>query len=110
MAGLTWSEDVAAGATFNPLTAWQYQYVPFGGSIAILHRAEATGMVSTITNGSDTMQERGPVSAGGTEGVLPSAFDVPAVAGNVASGDFLKILYENTTVAAIFVMGVIEYS
>ena len=68
MASLTWSQPLLTLTQFNPLVNWQYQYVPFGGRIEILHRATAVGLVSTITNGSDTMQERAPVPAGGTAG------------------------------------------
>ncbi len=109
MPNLTWSQSVALGATFRPLDGWQYEYVPLGGAIEILHRATAVGMVATITSGSDTLQERSPVPAGGTAGVIPSVFDVPAVMDEVAGGDRLKILYENTTGGAINVEGVIDY-
>lgn len=109
MASLTWSQAILTLTQFNPLVNWQYQYVPFGGRIEILHRATAVGLVATITNGSDTMQERAPVPAGGTAGVIPSVFDVPAVGGFVAAGDFLKIAYDNPTAGTITVDGVINY-
>jgi hypothetical protein len=107
---LTWTSSVAAGATYRPLDGWQYEYVPAGGRIEILHNATAVGVVATITSGSDTLQERSPVPAGGTAGVLPSAFDVPAIVDLVAAGDRLKVFYENTTAGAITVNGVINYS
>ena len=109
MPNLTWTSSVAAGATYQPLTGWQYEYIPVGGGIEILHDASAVGVVATITSGSDTLQERAPVPAGGTAGVIPSAFDVPAIMDAVAAGDRLKILYENTTGGAITVNGVIKY-
>jgi len=109
MPQLTWVEDVAAGAVFRPLDGWQYLYVPFGGMIKINHDAEAVGMVVTITSGSDTLQERSPVDAGGTEGVIPSDLDTPPIIDEVAAGDLIKIQYENTTVAAVFVQGMIDY-
>lgn len=107
---LTWSTSVAAGATFRPLDGWQYEYVPAGGQIQVLHRATAVGVVATVTSGSDQLQERSPVPAGGTAGVTPSVFDVPALTDLVAGGDRIKILYENTTGGAITVDGVIEYA
>lgn len=111
MPKLSWSEDVAAGAVFLPISAagWQYEYVPVGGIISLLHRAVAVGVVVTVTTGSETLQERSPVSAGGTAGVMPSALDVPALVDEVAQGDRVKISYENTSGAAIFVDGEIEY-
>lgn len=110
MPGLTWSQVIVAGASFNPLLQWQYQYVPYGGAIGILHRATAVGLVVTITSGSDTLQERSPVPAGGTAGNIPSPLDVPLIEDQVASGDFLKISYENPTGGSITVDGVIGYS
>lgn len=110
MPSLTWSSSVAAGATFRPLDGWQYEYIPVGGAVEILHRATAVDMVVTITSGSDTLQERSPVPAGGTAGSIPSPFDVPAIVDEVAAGDLQKILYENTSGAAITVDGVINYT
>lgn len=110
MPQLTWSQDVAAGAVFRPLDGWQYLYVPFGGMIKINHDAAAVGVVVTITSGSDTLQERSPVSAAGTAGVIPSDLDTPPIVDEVAAGDLIKIQYENTTVAAIEVQGMIDYT
>jgi len=110
MPKLSWVQNVLAGAIFRPLDGWQYQYVPVGGMIAILHDATAVGVVTTVTSGSDTLQERSPVDAGGTVGVIPSVFDTPALIDEVAAGDLIKIQYENTTVGAIDVQGEIDYT
>lgn len=110
MPQLTWVQDVAAAATFEPLNGWQYEYIPFGGAIKINHDAAAVGVVATITSGSDTLQERSPVPAGGTAGVIPSDLDTPPIVDEVAAGDRQKILYENTTGAAVFVQGMIDYT
>lgn len=110
MPSFTWSQSIAAGATFAPLAGWQYEYVPMGGAIRILHRATASGLRTTITSGSDTLQERGPVSAGGTAGVIPPELSVPPIDDEVAAGDRLKISYENPTGAAITVDGQITYT
>lgn len=109
MAQLTWVQAILAGATFRPLDGWQYQYIPFGGVIKINHDAAAVGVVVTITSGSDTLQERSPVSAGGVAGVIPSDLDIPPIVDEVAGGDFQKILYENTTAGTISVQGMIDY-
>ena len=109
MPALTWSQSIAAGAQFVPLARWQYQYVPFGGAIEILHRAAAVDLVVTITSGSDTLQQRSPVPAGGTAGLIPSVFDVPAIMDEVAAGDLILIEYDNPTVGAIVVDGIIDY-
>lgn len=110
MPKLAWTQSIAAGATFLPLSGWQYEYVPRGGMIAVLHDATAVGVTTTVTTGSDTLQERSPVSAGGTAGVVPSVFDTPALNEEVAAGDRLKILYENTSGGAVTVIGQIDYN
>lgn len=110
MPKLSWTQSIAAGATYEPLNGWQYEYAPNLGGVNILHNAAAIGVVCTITAGSDTLQERSPVSAGGTSGVVPSYFDTPPLEELVAAGDRLKVLYSNTTGAAVIVTGQIDYS
>lgn len=107
MPNLTWTQDITTGATFEPLTGWQYEYSPWGGHIEIVHDAEGAGVVCTISSGSDTLQERSPVSAGGADGVLPSALDQLPVSDDIAAGDRIKIFYENTTGGTLFVNGTI---
>jgi len=110
MPQLSWTQSILAGATFQPILGWQYEYVPFGGAIKINHDAAAVGVVATVTSGSDTLQERSPLSAGGTVGVFPSDLDVPPLLDEVAAGDRIKILYENTSGGAVNVQGVIDYT
>ena len=96
MPNLTWVTSIADGATFEPLTGWQYEYSPWGGHIEIVHDADDIGVVATISSGSDTLQERCPVSSGGTAGSLPSALDQLPISDDIAAGDRIKIFYENT--------------
>jgi len=107
---LTWSQSVAAGATYQPLNGWQYEYVPSSGSIRILHNATGAGVVATVTSGSDTLQERSPVGAGGTAGVLPSPLNNPELVDAVDAGDRIKVLYENTSGGALTVNGFVDYT
>lgn len=109
MPSLTWSTSVAAGGTFNPLDGWQYEYIPVGARLQLLHRATAVGLVCTFTSGADTLQEEAPVPAGGTAGVIPSQLDVPPIVDDVAAGDRIKIRYRNTTGGAITVDGQIQF-
>lgn len=110
MAGtLTWSQGIAIGGTFDPLTTWQYRYVPAPGIIRIVHRATLSGLLVTITSGSDTLQQESPVASGGTLGQIPSAFDVEPILDEVASGDVIIISYRNTNAAANQIDGFIEY-
>lgn len=110
MPQLTFTSSVAAGETYQPLAGWQYEYVPMGGVFELLFDATAVGMEATVTSGSDTLQERAPVPAGGTAGVIPSSFDVPALIDEVAAGDRLKVLFVNPTAGAITVNGIAKYT
>jgi len=110
MPKLSWVQNVAAGAVFRPLDGWQYQYVPMGGIIKVLHDCTGVGVVCTITSGSDTLQERSPVSASGVVGLIPSEFDVAPLMDEVAGGDLIKIQYENTNAAARDINGEIDYT
>lgn len=109
MPRLNFAQNVAAGATFTPLTGWQYEYVPAGGIATFVFNAAATGVVVTVTSGSDTLMERSPVSAGGTANVVPSQFTQDPLVDEVAAGDRLKILFENTTGGAIQVAGYADF-
>ena len=109
MPKLTFTQSVAAGANYQPLAGWQYEYVPRGGIVKILLDATATGVVGTISSGSDTLQERSPVSAGGTAGVIPNELNRAPLIDEVAAGDRIKISLDNTTGGAITVNGSCEY-
>jgi hypothetical protein len=106
----TWSTAIAAGATSNPLDGWNYEFVPRPGIIKILHRATATGLVATITSGSDQLLQEAPVPAGGTAGYTPSEFDVSAITDGVSAGDRQAIRYRNPTAGSITIDGVIDYT
>jgi hypothetical protein len=106
---LNFTSSVAAGATYQPLSGWQYEYVPLGGIATFVFDAGAVDVVVTITSGSDTLMERSPVDAGGTTGEIPSSFDQDPVIDEVAAGDRLKLLFENTSAGAIVINGYADY-
>lgn len=109
MPSLVWSQLIAAGATFNPLDGWQYEYMPVGAVIKIVHRATAIGLLTTVTSGSDTLMEEAPVPAGGTAGQTPAEITVEPLVDEVAAGDRIKIKYRNPTGGAITVDGIIKF-
>jgi len=108
MPSFTFSQSIAAGATFNPLVGWQYQYLPWPAEVTVIARAVAIAMVNTYTSGSETIVEESPVQAGGTAGVIPSPLNTPVQGWMAAAGDLLKLNYRNTSGAAINVDGIIE--
>ena len=108
MPSFTFSNSIAAGATFEPLTGWQYQYLPWPAEVTVLARAVAIAVVNTYTSGSETIVEESPVQSGGTAGVIPSPLNTPVQGWIAAAGDLLKLRYRNTSGAAITVDGIIE--
>lgn len=110
MPSIVFSQSIAAGATFNPLTGTNYQYVPASGVVKIIHRATAAGLVATILSGSDELMQEGVVPAGGTAGQTPSEFNVPPIVDGVTKGDLQSIRYRNPTGGAITVDGIWDYT
>ncbi len=108
MPSFTFSQSIAAGAIFNPLEGWQYQYLPWPAEITVLARATVVALVAVYTSGSETIVEESPVQAGGTAGVIPSPLNTPVQGWHAAAGDLLKLRYRNTSGGAITVDGIIE--
>lgn len=110
MPSLPFTQSIAAGATFDPLDTWNFQYAPTAGIISILQNATAVGLLATITSGSDQLAQESPVPAGGTSGVIPSQFSVAPIIDRVKKGDRLSIRYRNPTGGAIIVNGIVDFT
>jgi len=78
----------------NPLTGWQYEYIPWPASVMLLIRSTTTSNRLTVYSGSETIQERTPVQSGGTAGSTPAELSTPAIAFQAASGDRLKLVVD----------------
>lgn len=108
MPSLIYSQSIAAGAVFNPLDGWQYEYLPWPAEANVLSRATAVGLEQTYTSGSETIVESSPVQAGGTAGTTPSPLNTPNQGWMAAAGDRLKLNFRNPTAGAITIDGIIE--
>lgn len=100
-----WTQSIAAGATFNPLTDWQYESPNFSGMFEIFSRATAAGLVEGVSSAGETMKQESPVQAGGTAGVTPSRLNSEAVVGRSLPNQKIRIGYRNPTGGAITVDG-----
>jgi hypothetical protein len=108
MPQLTFSTAMTANQLgLNPLSGWQYEFLPWPAQVIVLARATAVGVVATVYSGSETIQERSPVQAGGTAGTTPSELNTPAIAWQAAAGDRLKLTVDNTTAGTPTVDGII---
>jgi hypothetical protein len=81
----------------NPISGWQYEYLPWPANVILLVRSTTTGNRMTVYSGSETIQERAPVQAGGTIGVTPSELNTPAVNWIAAAGDRIKLVIDEVS-------------
>ncbi len=91
----------------NPLSGWQYEYVPWPAQVVLLVRSTTTGNRITIYSGSETIQERTPVQGGGTAGVTPSELNTSPIGWLAAAGDRLKLVIDEVSGGTPTVDGVV---
>lgn len=106
------SQSIAAGAAVDVVNsaAWIYRRLPWPAALALAYDTTATGVVVTVTIGSDMqIGPEFPVDAGGTAGVFPTELaNFQELVG--AAGDLISILYRNTTAGALTVNTVLKTS
>lgn len=112
MPAFRWSDLMAANELgANPLSGWQYEYVPAawanGAVVKILQRATTTGVRTTIYSGGQTIVERSPVQGGGTIGVTPSELNTAPDVFIAQPGDRLKIANDEVAAGTPTVDGII---
>lgn len=108
MPQMSYSRSIAAGATDNPLSGAQYEFLPFPAIVRILQRTTATGVLCTVYSGSEAVQEESPVQSGGTAGVTPSPLNTSPMEFFAPAGDRLKVVNRNTTAGALTVDTLIQ--
>jgi len=80
---------------FDPLTSWQYRYVPYArAACTLLARATTNGVRLTLFTGSQCIQQRSPVQGGGTAGVTPSRLNTEPINWIATSGDLILSQYD----------------
>src|SRR5229473_6154599 len=95
MPQFTWSTAMTANQLgLNPLSGWQYEYVPWPAQVVLIMRSTTTGNRVTIFSGSETIQERTPVQGGGTAGVTPSELNTTPIYFMAPGGDRLKLVID----------------
>jgi hypothetical protein len=108
MAQLNFSQALTANQLgFNPISGWQFEYLPWPALLKLLILATDNNERVTVYSGSETIQERSPVQGGGTAGVTPSELNTPAITWHGAAGDRVKVVVDNTTAGTPTVDGII---
>jgi hypothetical protein len=103
----TFTQSVAAGATAQPLSSWNYRFPPKNALFELLINATAVGMVQNVTTGPESIvQSESPISAGGTTGVLPARLSTEPIVDMVNAGEELVLNVRNTSGGAVVINGV----
>lgn len=112
MPRLTFSQALTANQLgFNPLSAWQYEYVPHayarGAVVELIVDATDANTRITTSSGSQTIQERSPIQSGGTAGVMPSPLNNLPTTWVAQPGDRLKLAIDEVAGGTPTVNGVV---
>lgn len=93
------SASIAANATVdNVLAGSQFEFLPYNAYLEFAVNGSATGLVTDIYSGSDTLCENAAVNTANRFGVYPDDFDLNDVAG---AGERVKVRVRNTTGGAL---------
>lgn len=92
---------------YNPLTGWQFEYLPWPAAVKLLVRGTDVNTRITVYSGSQTIQERSPIQGGGTAGTTPTDFTTTPVVWMGSAGDRLKLSIDEVAGGTPTVDGVI---
>ena len=112
MPAFPYSQALTASQTgFNPLTGWQYEFVPAawarGAYCRLLARSTDVNVRLTVFSGSQTIVQRSPVQGGGTLGTTPTPLNTPVIEWIASPGDRLLTIHDNTTAGTPTVDGIL---
>jgi hypothetical protein len=97
---------VGGGATYLPLSTWQFRQPARKAILEIFVNATAVGCVQNLTSGAESIvQAESPVSAGAAAGVIPARLTTEPAVDMVDPGDELVLTVRNTTGGNITVNG-----
>lgn len=94
---------LAASTAATPLAGTQFEFPEVTCAYEIAVQADATGVLATVTTGSETEQEESPVQLG-TINVQPKYPDDFFIRGIVLAGQRLKVALRDTSAAQRIVM------
>ena len=81
---------------FNPLAQWKFRYAPYRALVRV--GINTTGAAATVaiqgTIGTTEVIARGPITVGGTAGVLPAPLNVPYSEFIAEPGDLIELMID----------------
>lgn len=96
---------------WNPLSGWAYEFLPWPAHVRIIVNSvtpTALGNISwAVYSGSECIQDKSPVPAGGTAGVMPSELNYPPLDFQAPAGDRLRAIFNSVDATARAVQGTI---
>jgi hypothetical protein len=94
---------------YDPLTSWQYRYLPWRAHVKLLMRTTAAAgtVKQSVFSGSECIVQRSPMQVGGTAGVTPSELNTPPIEWVGAAGDVILLQIDETAGATPTVDGLI---
>lgn len=105
---LTFSTAMTANQLgLNPVSGWQYEFLPWPARVKLVTNATTTGVRLTCYTGSQTIQVRSPVQSGATAGVIPAELNTPPIGFMAAAGDRLILQYDEVAGGTPTVNGII---
>jgi len=111
MPSLIWSRALIANQLGDaPLAGWQFERVPnaflSGAYVVVLQRATTVDARASIFTGSQNIQQRSPIQAGGTAGTTPSPLNTPVIDFRASPDDLLSVLNDEVGGAAVTIDGI----
>lgn len=80
---------------FDPLTSWQYRYIPWPrAAVSLLVNATTLGVRLTAYSGSQTIMQRCPVQGGGVAGTLPARLNTEPQEWVAGGGDIILLQHD----------------
>lgn len=114
MAGprVQFSQSVAAGGIFDPLSTSIYRYLPWPAFVSVVAWTTATGVFVQALSGSELIQPESPIDFGApAAGRIPRAvFDVTPLEFSAPPGDLLQLIFRNSTAGALTISGIIDFT
>ncbi len=83
----------------RPLANWKYRRLPYRAAVTILQRATGVSVRQTIDAGAQNIQQKSPVSAGGTAGTQPIPQTTPVL--QFIAEPFDEIIISNDEVGGL---------
>lgn len=111
MAYRSFSQSVAAGASFTPLNDWNFRTPDTPGMIEVCLGAAAAGCTFELTTGPEAIVQSGaPISTGFAAGTLPSRLNSEVIVDAVLAGQEIVLKILNPTGGAVPVQGWVTFT